>query len=235
MVSLDLCTDWLLARYAPREQVAALSPLNRRYPVAWLDESWPVHDGSLERILQLQPDLVISGEYNARLLRGRLQALGVRVEVLPLPARLADIAPYVRRVLDLLGLPDEPLGDEGEAPAAPAAGRRLLLLGANGVGTGLGTLENEVIERAGWRNYLRDEGHVALDLEPIAADPPDAVLWASPESPALANRYAEHPVLKRAVPPEHWLTTDYWRWECPGPWTWDLIRELRREAGRWAH
>ena len=36
VVSLDLCTDWMLARYADRAQVAALSPIYSQYPVAWL-------------------------------------------------------------------------------------------------------------------------------------------------------------------------------------------------------
>jgi iron complex transport system substrate-binding protein len=25
-----------------------------------------------------------------------------------------------------------------------------------------------------------------------------------------------------------WLSTDYWRWQCPGPWTWGLIDQLRK-------
>jgi len=48
VVSLDLCTDWMLARYADPAKIAGLSPLNRQYPVPWLDSSWPVHDCTLE-------------------------------------------------------------------------------------------------------------------------------------------------------------------------------------------
>ena len=94
IVSLDLCTDWMLVRHADRAQVRALSPLHRQYPVAWIDAQWPVHDGTLEQLVSLRPDLVMVGQYNATLLRARLQALGVRVEVLPLPQSLADIRQY---------------------------------------------------------------------------------------------------------------------------------------------
>lgn len=228
IVSLDLCTDWMLVRYADRVQVRALSPLLRLYPVSWIDSHWPAHDGSLEQVVALQPDLVIVGQYNAPLLRSRLQALGVRVAVLPLPQSLADIQAYELRLLALLGK-SASLASIEPPQVAPALPRpRLLLLGPNGIGTGRGTMEHDILTRAGWDNDVQAQGYVQLDLERIASRPPDAVLWAAPSSRALANRFAEHPVLKRTIHPSRWLTTDYWRWQCPGPWTWDLIRQLQQ-------
>ncbi len=232
IVSLDLCTDWLLMHYAQRSpgikpRVAGLSPLTQQQADQWNASTWPSHDGSLEQVLQFQSDLIITGEFNAMLMRRRLASLGKRVEMLPLPTHLADIDRYEKRLLSLLGLP-ESLADIPVAPATTDKHRRLLLLGANGIGTGRGTLEDEILRRAGWTNYVQTDGYVRLDLERIAADPPDAVLWAAPTSPALANRFAEHPVLKRAVPASRWLRTDTWRWQCPGPWTWQLVRELHQ-------
>lgn len=231
IVSLDLCTDWMLARHADRSQVRALSPLHRQYPVTWIDAHWPVHDGTLEQLVSLQPDLVLVGQYNAPLLRARLQALGVRVEVLPLPQSLSDIRVYEQRVLSLLGKPLTLASDEPPALHTPRPRPRLLLLGPNGIGTGRGTMEDDILVRAGWDNDVQAQGHVQLDLEGMIAHPPDAVLWAAPSSKALANRFAEHPVLRRVIPPSRWLTTDYWRWQCPGPWTWDLIRQLQQWRG----
>ncbi|MEW6676698.1 MAG: ABC transporter substrate-binding protein [Pseudomonadota bacterium] len=229
IVSLDLCTDWMLARHVETSRVAALSPLHRRFPVAWLGTGWPSHDGSLEQVLQLRPDLVITGEYNALQLRKRLEALGVRVAVLPLPRSLGEIRAYEEGMLGLLGLS---ASRASTAPAAvPGQGGRLLLLGANGIGTGRGTFEDGILTHAGWRNYLEETGYPRLDLEHVALDPPDAILWAAPGSQALANRFAEHPVLKRAVAPERWFRSDYWRWQCPGPWTWELIDELGKAQG----
>jgi|GEM_PF-1538115 len=238
VISLDLCTDEMLAYYAARapglkSRIAALSPLSRQNGVGQGDgfglTRWPAHDGSLEQVLALHPDLALTGPYNGLLLRQRLTQLGVRVEVLPQPERLADIAPYEQRLLALLGLPVAP-ADAPAPPAPSASGPRLLLLGANGIGTGVDTLESDILTRAGWRNYLQTPGHAPLDLERIAADPPDAVLWAAPDSPALANRFAQHPVMRRAVPASGWLVSAVWRWHCPGPWSWDLVREL--EAAR---
>lgn len=231
IVSLDLCTDWMLAHHVTPARVAALSPLHRQFPVAWLGAGWPVHDGTLEQVLQFKPDLVITGEYNALLLRRRLQALRVRVEVLPLPRSLADIRAYEERMLRLLDLPPELASAAPSTAAADGKSRprpRLLLLGANGIGTGRGTFEDGILEYAGWTNYLNEAGYPRLDLERVVLDPPDAILWAAPGSRALANRFAEHPVLKRAVAADRWLITDYWRWQCPGPWTWELTAELRQ-------
>src|SRR5690606_6701532 len=85
IVSLDLCMDWILAHHAEPTQVAALSQMYHRYPVQWITGEWPYHDGSLEQIVRLQPDLVLAGEYTALLLRERLRTLGYRVKVLALP------------------------------------------------------------------------------------------------------------------------------------------------------
>lgn len=226
VVSLDLCMDWSLVWHADPQQVAALSPLHRRYPVHWIGEHWPVHDGSLEQVVQQQPDLVLVGQYSALMLRQRLSELGLRVEVLALPQTLAEVVDYERRLLSLLGK------DPALAAALPPANRpaadapRLLLLGANGIGTGSGTFEHQIIEQAGWRNHLQLPGHQRLDLEQLASDPPDAILFAAPEHRALANQFAEHPVLRQGIAADRWLTTDYWRWQCPGPWTWELTRQL---------
>lgn len=248
IVSLDLCSDWMLAYYADPTQVRALSPLWLSSPLPddatdtavsaavaqphWPGYPWPVHDGSLEQIYRLAPGQVIVGQYNASLLRSRLQALGVPVTVLPLPTDLAGIAQYQRHFLQLIGRTELPVPPPPvlQVPAADAP--RLLLLGANGIGTGQGTMEDQILRQAGWRNYLPESGYIALDLERITRDPPAAILWSAPHSPALANRFSEHPLLRRLLPPERWLGADYWRWQCPGPWTWQLIAQLTQYRER---
>ncbi|HED39555.1 MAG TPA: ABC transporter substrate-binding protein [Chromatiales bacterium] len=232
ILSLDLCSDWLLAKYADRSQVVALSPLLKQYPVEWIGDEWPVHDGSLEQILQLKPDLILSGEFNALILRQRLIALKMAVEVLPLPRTLPDVVEYERRFLSLIGLPAARASQPPAATPLSGSAERLLLLGANGIGTGRQTFENDVIQRAGWRNYLESDGYQSLDLEQLVTDPPDVVMWSAPKSPALANQFAKHPALHRAIPEKRWLSSSYWQWQCPGPWTWELIEQLREQRSR---
>ena len=228
ILSLGLCADWLIAHHADRDNVVALSQLQRRYPIDWIGPEWPVHDGSLEQVVTLRPDLVLSGQYSATQIRQRLETLGVHVEVLPLPRSLQEVVDYEKQFLRALQLP-ETLASVVPAPMPrPARPQRLLLLGANAIGTGQGTLEHEILEHAGWANYLTEPGYQRLDLERIASDPPDAILWAAPKHRARANQFAEHPALARAVPAERWLTSEFWRWQCPGPWTWELIGQLHQ-------
>ena len=100
IVSLDLCTDWMLLKFARPSQVRAYSPLLYKYQADWVPDDLPVHDGSLEHILQLDAGLLISGEYNAILLRKRLQQLGKQVAVLSLPNTLDSIRRYQAEFLE---------------------------------------------------------------------------------------------------------------------------------------
>jgi len=225
IVSLDLCTDWMLLRFADPAQVRAFSPLLYKYHADWVPAGLPVHDGSLEHILQLEPQLLISGEYNAILLRKRLRQLGQRVAVLSLPTTLDSIRDYQSEFLALI--------DAGEGSstvdwdrAYPPRYQSLLLLGPNGIGTGTNTLEDDLLRRAGWINYIDASGYVSLQMERIVANPPDAIYSSAPLSNSLANLFVRHPAIQSLMSASASPQAENWRWQCPGPWSLDLIREL---------
>lgn len=229
ILSLDLCTDWMLAKYADRSQVLALSPLIHQYPVDWIKKDWPTHNGSIEQILVLEPDLVIAGEFNAIILRQRLKELGLNVKVLSLPTNLSEVIDYENQFLALIGLPSTV---NRNIPISSGDNKvnkkqRLLLLGANGIGTGRNTFEDDLLINAGWNNYLEGNGYISLDLEELVIDPPDAILWSASGTHSLANLFANHPALKKVIAKQRWITTTPWKWRCPGPWTWDLIDNLQ--------
>lgn len=233
VVSLDLCTDWMLIRRGGAGRRVVYSPLLYRYPAPWTPTGLPTHDGRLETLLRLDPAQILVGQYNARMLRQRLQQLGKKVTVLPLPQSLSQLADYMGQFETALGLSSgaassgiRPPPEISESPQAP----RLLLLGANGIGTGGDTLEDEIIHRAGWRNWVEDTGWVRVDLERVIMDPPDAILWSKPDSPALANRFAQMPPIRQRLEQQpRFPGGDHdWRWQCPGPWTWTLIDDLAR-------
>lgn len=230
IVSLDLCSDWLLAHYAPDNPSVTLSPLVRRFPLPSGSAKRPTHNGSLEQVLALQPDVVLVGEFNAFMMRQRLESLGVKVVVMPLPQTLGDLAGMAQTMQALTGRSSSDWPQIPQHVPVQFSGQshgRLLLLGPNGYGTGRNTFEDSLITRAGWVNYIEHNGHVKLDLEAVAAHPPDAIVWSAPRHAALANQFALHPVLQRAVPPERWIKTDDWRWQCPGPWMYHLIDQLQ--------
>jgi iron complex transport system substrate-binding protein len=225
IVSLDLCTDWMLLKFADPSQVRAYSPLLYKYHADWVPLGLPVHDGSLEHILQLEPELLISGEYNAILLRKRLQQLGRQVEVLPLPTTLDSIREYQAEFLRIIN------ASEGSAAVDwdrtyPSRHQSLLLLGANGIGTGTNTLEDDLLRKAGWVNYIEANGYVSLQMERIVADPPDAIYSSAPLSNSLANLFIRHPAIQSLMSANETPRGENWRWQCPGPWSLDLIQEL---------
>lgn len=217
----------MLLKYAGHSRVQALSPLFYRYQAdsMQLPQDLPSHDGSLEHILSLNPDLVISGEYNAPVLRQRLSQLGVKVLVFALPDSLSAINDYHQQFMSSLGLADAEI-----TPQLPAVHPRknlsLLLLGPNAIGTGQQTLEDEILTMAGWSNYVEQAGFVNLSLERLVADPPDAILWSAQPSPSLAGQVTQHPLLQKLLEQSAGSHSDYWRWQCPGPWSFDLVEEL---------
>ncbi len=225
IVSLDLCTDWMLLKYASHSHNITYSPLLYRYKVDWVTDNLPVHDGSLEQILELQPDLILTGEYNATLLTKRLRQLGLNTEVMPLPFSLQSIIDYTKQFKSLVST-SQSLNLQLLIPEFEPSEDKLLLLGANGIGTGTGTLEHDIIVKSGWSNYIDVAGFVSLNLEKMVTDPPDAVLWTKPVSNSLANNFASHRVLKDLIAHRNLNMADSWRWQCPGPWTFELITEL---------
>ena len=230
IISLDLCTDWMLLKFADPAQVIAYSPLLYKYHADWVPLGLPVHDGSLEHILQLEPELLISGEYNAILLRKRLQQLGRNVEVLPLPTTLDGIRAYQAEFLRLIGA-SEGSGAVAWDKAYPPRHQSLLLLGANGIVTGTDTLEDHLLRKAGWVNYIADSGYVSLQMERIVASPPNAIYSSAPLSNSLANLFVRHPAIQSLMSANETPRGENWRWQCPGPWSLDLIQELSQWKG----
>ncbi|MCP4470387.1 MAG: ABC transporter substrate-binding protein [Gammaproteobacteria bacterium] len=230
IVSLDLCSDWMLLKFADPSQVRAYSPLLYKYQADWVPDGLPVHDGSLEHILQLDAGLLISGEYNAILLRKRLQQLGGNVEVLSLPTTLDGIHRYQAEFLELIDASPNSAAADWDRTYAPRH-ESLLLLGPNGIGTGADTLENDLLRKAGWDNYIEASGYVSLRMERIVADPPDAIYSSAPLSNSLANLFVRHPAIRSLMPENEAPRGEDWRWECPGPWSLELIQELASWKG----
>lgn len=227
-LSLDLCQDWMLAYFSTPSAVIGLSPLHRVYPSDLINlpqGHWPSHKGSLEQIVSLAPSTIFVGQYNALQLRSRLIQLGFQVTVFDHPTSLDTIETYQQDFLQALGLPLSRLVPKPEKKF-PSRNQRLLILGVNAIGTGKGTLEDELLTYAGWDNYITESGFITLSLEALILDPPDAILFSAPDSRALANQFSQHPVLKKVVVENNWIESDYWRWMCPGPWTWELIESL---------
>ena len=232
IVSLDLCSDWVLVEYIDRSKVLALSPLFQKYPADLRagdteNDEWPTHDGSLEKLLSLKPDLVLVGEHNAWLLRERLKRLGFRVIVLSHPKNMSQVIDYENQFFNAVGSKRRSLLMLPKVKHLLL--HKALMLGNNGIGTGQGTFENDVLKYAGWGNYLDEEGYIRLQLEELVIRKPDVILSATSDDAALASQFAQHTAIRKLMQRNEWIDSSSWRWRCPGPWTWELVSELALE------
>jgi len=93
VVSLNVCTDQLLALLAP-EQIAALSVLSRDPALSVVAEQsarLPVVRADAEAVLRLTPTLVLAGPYGAQSTLAALERRGVPVMRLGLPESFGAI------------------------------------------------------------------------------------------------------------------------------------------------
>ena len=201
VVSLNLCTDQLLALLAP-EKVAALSTLARDPALSFVASQarrLPQVRADAEAVLALRPDLVLAGQYGAQTAVAALKARGVSVLQLGLPDSFDAIRAQVRSLAAALGVEargealiaamDRRLATLSRPSPAPTA----VLLQPRGWTSGPGTLGDAVLRAAGYRDV--GTGHIGL--EQLLAHPPDVLVTAeAPRFPSLATAMLEQPALR---------------------------------------
>lgn len=192
IVSLNLCTDQLLADLVPRERLAAVSFLatDRTLSAAASRlRGIPQVRGSAEEVMALAPDLVVAGEYTTGPTVDLLKRLGVNVLVVPLAADFDGMKETLRtlgaatgtaaRAEELIVEFDERLrAARSLVNARPTA----LAYQVNSLASGAGTLLDAALEAAGYHNMARDirlgpAGR--LPLEDLVAAPPDLIVLAN--------------------------------------------------------
>jgi iron complex transport system substrate-binding protein len=192
IVSLNLCVDQILVDLVARERIAAVTHLAADASVSAAPEKFggvlSIH-GAAEEVLARDPDLVIAGVYTTPATVDLLRRLGRRVVVVPLPETIDGVR----------GL----IGTIAEAVEAPVAGQALivamdarltaarpssatmpaaLVYQINNYVTGRGSLLDEALNRAGFRNDggdLATLGNGQTSLEHIVTHPPDVLILAT--------------------------------------------------------
>jgi iron complex transport system substrate-binding protein len=239
VVSMNLCTDQLAMLLARPGQLAAVSPIARD-PVAsalWRQAATvPVHAGSAEAILGLEPDLVLAGAWDPPATLAMLRRLGIRVETFAIERTFADVEANVARMGELLGTEEEARHMAGAmrtalaALPAPAEPRpRAVLYYANGYTSGRDALADAILTAAGLDNLAADRGLAglaSLPLEILVTERPDLlVLGQDYPAPALAEGILRHPAL-RALDAGHATVADN-LWVCGTPMALDAVAALR--------
>lgn len=202
IVSLNPCTDAILAEVADPAQLLAVSHYSHDPRATSMElasaRRFRATGGTAEEIAALAPDVVIGTSFMDPATRAALGDLGLRVETFAAPMTAGESVAQVRALAKVAGHParGEALVRRIEAALAPPPGPPVeaALWQAGGIVPGKGTLVSDLLRRAGFASYAEARGLAQgdyLPLERLAADPPELLLVAGEE------RGQRHPLLAR--------------------------------------
>ncbi len=207
IVSLNPCTDAILAEVADPAQILAISAYSHDPASSSMDlaaaRRFPATRGTVEEVLALHPDIVIDGNYTSPATRSAFARLGLRLEQLPIAPTVPDSVAQVRRLAALAGntVRGEALVARIEAALAAAASPGPLVTAvvwqSGGIVAGRGTLIDDLLSRTGFTNMATARGLGQADvlpLETMLADPPQ-VIFAAGNTLANEDRLLRHPAL----------------------------------------
>lgn len=192
VVSTNPCADAMLVRLVPPSRIAAISwysqaPGATSMPLA-VARRFRATAGTAEEVIALRPSLVLTSSFTPPATREAYARAGLRTLVLNAPASVAASEAQVREVAAALGVraPGEAIVGEieravGSSPVLPGGRMRptALLFLSGDLATGPGTLLDELLTRAGFRNAATGYGLAftgRVPIETIAAHPPDVIL-----------------------------------------------------------
>lgn len=196
-VSLNPCTDAILAEVADADQILALShysadPQSSSISPA-IASRFAVTGGTVEEVAMLDPDMVLAGGFLAPATHRALERMGFAIATFGIAGDVETSLAQVRRIAALTGHPGR--GErlvariEASLAALDAArvenGARSVVLWQPGqIVPGKQTLVAHMIRRAGLTNHSAELGLGQADylsLEQLLADPPDVLLVAGRE------------------------------------------------------
>ena len=208
IVSLNPCTDAILAEVADPAQIRALSAWSRDPASSSMDVArarrFAATTGTVEEIAALRPDVVVSGTFTAPATRAALARLGIPLVELPIAPSVSDSESQVRQLARLAGQPQRGEAlvariESALAAAAPPSGPTIsaVVWQAGGIVPGKATLITDLLRRTGFASLSAARGLGQADylpLERMLADPPQVILAAG-EGPSGEDRMLAHPAL----------------------------------------
>lgn len=234
IVSLNPCTDAVLAEVAAPAQLLAISHYSKDTRASSMEAEaaarFAATGGTVEEVLALDPDVVVAGSFLAPATRAALEDLGIRVVTFGTVANVEESEAQVRELAALAG--DRAAGEAllarieaALADARPRDGRAIsaVLWQPGGIVPGEAALVGDLLRRTGFSSHSAARGMTQADylaLEEVLADPPELLLVAGSE---VGQR---HPVLDK-LPGMKRANFDTRLLYCGGP---TIIRAAERLA-----
>ena len=242
VVSMNLCADELVIRLLDPQRIASVSWLARQPSISNVvaaAQSLPINRGLAEEIIASKPDLVVAGLYTTRTTVSLLKRVGLPLIELEVPNSIAAVEAHIFKVAALLG--EEERGKvllaEMEAELSvvdlPSIENRptAIIFKPNGFTAGKGSLVDDILSRAGFRNLaaeLQMENYGQVPIETLILSHPDFVIIDAEPSgaPALAYEVLRHPALRGAENEIRTISLPSRLWTCAGPSIVDAVKIL---------
>ncbi len=228
-----------------RERIASITHLAEQpeYSFTWRQaQGLHKNSGLAEQVIPLQPDLIIASPYSPGSAVKLLASLGFPVEIIDIPNSLVDVAAFINQLGVLVGEPARAAEIISAMQQKIAKSEQLLsqetrepmtaiTYAPNGHTAGKHTLKNEILEKSGYRNMAADLGveyYGNLSIEQLLYSKPDLVVIddSTHNKNSLAQRFTDHPVIKKAMGSSHIVHVDANQWLCAGPMAADAIETL---------
>lgn len=232
VVSVNLCTDELLLLLARPDQVAGVSFLAQdalESPLWRSAQRYPGNNGTIEEVLALHPDVILTMGGGGRS-RGLLaRRLGIHPVDLAIPNSLDQVEGNLRIVATALG--DFRRADpwiariESLRRTAPAEAIDSIWVSAGGFSLSPDSLGARWLRLAGLRQ--RPLSGDRATLETLLTTPPKVLVSSDYRSGEMSggNRWLTNPVVREAGARQ--LATDGRPWTCLGPLMIPEIERLR--------
>jgi iron complex transport system substrate-binding protein len=199
IVSTNPCADAILIELVPDSRIAAIShysqdPGATSIPLE-VANRFASTTGTAEEVIALYPDLVVTSSFTPASTRNAYARAGLKTLLLDSPVTIAASKAQITQVAAAVGAVGRGRAlnariDRAVASAAPpAAGKApaALLFIAGNLVNGSGTLLDELLTKAGFRDAAADYGLAftgTLPIETIAAHPPRVILTPGPSRTA---------------------------------------------------
>ncbi|MFS0774036.1 ABC transporter substrate-binding protein [Sphingomonas sp. 1P08PE] len=207
IVSINPCIDAVLMHVADPAQIVGIShysqdPRATSIPLAQAMQ-FTATSGTAEEVVALAPDVVMSGPHVAPATIAALKRMRIRLVQYPVPDSVTESEEQVRDIARIAG--HAPRG-QALAQRIAAAARPMtktpvpaLIWQSGGLVPGAGTLPDELLSRAGFRNMSAVYGLKKWDvlpLEHLIARPP-RVLLSVGAAEVGKDRLTAHPAVRR--------------------------------------
>ena len=243
IVSNNPCVDAVLARIAAPGQIGAVSswshdPASASAPLGWA-RAYPALGPTAEEVIAARPKLLLTGNLASGGTNAALAEAGIPIRAYGVPATVRESVDQVRDIARAIGRVEagEALAQQIEAAARPSSQpvrRTAIIWQSGGFVPGKGTLQDELLARAGFRNASKTYGLTQWDVLPVEAllrRPPDVIFMPDSATGEDGKAIAARQKLLRhlagrtriVVFPDRLLF-------CGGPTIIDAMHQLRRAS-----